>query len=195
VELSNGDRLACEALVVAAGAWSGDLRGLPPDAKPPVRPVKGQILTLRGDDGRAPLADRIVRTPRCYVVPRPGGDVIVGATMEERGFDTRVTAEGVFRLLEAARDVLPDVDELELVAARAGLRPATPDNAPAIGSSGIDNLIWATGHGRNGVLLAPITADAVVARLRGESAPEAVEPFSPERFAGRARKAPLAPAA
>ena len=180
--LGNGQRLEAEQVVGAAGTWSGSLGGLPSEAVPPVRPVKGQILTLRAGAGRAPLADRLVRTPRCYVVTRLDGRVVVGATTEERGFDVRVTAEGVFRLLEAAREVLPDVDEFDFVAARAGLRPGTPDNAPIVGRTEIDGLLWATGHGRNGVLLAPITAEAIAACLRGEDGPEAVLPFSPDRF-------------
>jgi glycine oxidase len=154
-------------VVVAQGCWSGA----------PVRPVKGQILRLRG----GPLSERLVRTPRCYVVSRPDGEVVVGATVEERGFDTTVTADGVFGLLEAAREVLPDVGELEFVEAAARLRPGTPDNAPLIGER--DGVIWATGHHRNGVLLAPITAQAVAAMAAGEAPPEAVEPFGPGRFA------------
>jgi glycine oxidase len=153
-------------VVLAAGCWSGA----------PVRPVKGQILRLRG----GPLSERLVRTPRSYVVSRPNGEVVVGATVEERGFDTTVTADGVFGLLEAAREVLPDVGELEFVEAAARLRPGTPDNAPLIGER--DGVIWATGHHRNGVLLAPITAHAVAAMVVGEAPPEAVEPFGAERF-------------
>ncbi len=160
--------------VVAAGCWSGALAG---DQGPPVRPVKGQILRLRGER----LADRLIRTPRCYVVNRAGGEVVVGATVEERGFDTSVTADGVFRLLEAAREVLPDIAELEFVEAVARLRPSTPDNAPVIGEHG--GVIWATGHHRNGVLLAPITADAVADILCEQPPPVAVEAFTPARFA------------
>lgn len=181
--LGNGQYVEVEQMVGAAGTWSGLLEGLPSEVVPPVRPVKGQILTLRATEGRAPLAGRLVRTPRCYLVTRRDGRVVVGATTEERGFDVRVTAEGVFRLLEAAREVLPDVDELDFVAARAGLRPVTPDNAPVVGRTEIDGLLWATGHGRNGVLLAPITAEAIAACLSGEDAPEAVLPFSLDRFA------------
>jgi glycine oxidase len=164
-------RVEAQRVVVAAGCWSGAF-----DGAPPVRPVKGQILRLRGEA----LAQRMVRTPRCYVVSRPNGEVVVGATVEERGFDTSVTAGGVHRLLEAAWEVLPEVEELELVEAAARLRPGTPDNAPAIGECG--GVIWATGHHRNGVLLAPITAVAVTALLTGGDAPAAVEPFSPARF-------------
>ncbi len=181
--LGNEQSVEVEQMVGAAGTWSGLLEGLPSEVVPPVRPVKGQILTLRATEGRAPLAGRLVRTPRCYLVTRRDGRVVVGATTEERGFDVRVTAEGVFRLLEAAREVLPDVDELDFVAARAGLRPVTPDNAPVVGRTEIDGLLWATGHGRNGVLLAPITAEAIAACLSGEDAPEAVLPFSLDRFA------------
>ena len=166
VEVSDPAELDAEHVVLAAGCWSGA----------PVRPVKGQILRLRGE----PLAGRLVRTPRCYVVSRPDGEVVVGATVEERGFDTTVTADGVFRLLEAAREVLPDVGELELVEAAARLRPGTPDNAPLIGEH--DGLVWATGHHRNGVLLAPITAQAVAAIVTGDDAPAAVEPFAAGRF-------------
>jgi glycine oxidase len=170
------------SVVVAAGAWSGSL-GLP-DA-PPVRPVKGQILRLRGS---APAAG-IVRTPRCYVVPRTNGEVVIGATVEEKGFDTRVTADGVYRLLEAAWEVLPDVGELELVEARAGLRPGTPDNGPVVGRGSVDGLLWATGHYRSGILQAPITAEAIAALLCGEEPPPELAPFGPERFALAGRHA------
>jgi glycine oxidase len=129
--------------------------------------VKGQIVRLRG----APLAERIIRTPRCYVVSRPGGEIVVGATMEERGFDATVTAGGVHRLLEAAWEVLPDIEERELVEASAGLRPGTPDNRPVITAAGPEGLVWATGHHRNGVLLAPITAAIVTGMLVGSPAP------------------------
>jgi glycine oxidase len=167
VEVRDPSELEADHVVVAAGCWSGA----------PVRPVKGQILRLRGE----PVAERLVRTPRCYVVSRANGEVVVGATVEERGFDTSVTADGVFRLLEAAHEVLPDVAELEFVEAAARLRPGTPDNAPLIGER--DGLIWATGHHRNGVLLAPITAEAVAAIITGEAPPAAVEPFAADRFA------------
>ncbi len=181
---SDGEVVAAERVVVAAGAWSGALAGVPDDALPPVRPVKGQILRLRGP-AAAPVASRLVRTPRCYVVPRPDGEVVVGATVEERGFDTSVTGDGVYRLLEAAIEVLPDVGELEFVEAAARLRPGSPDNAPLIGHSGPEGLLWATGHHRNGVLLAPVTAAAVAALLADGDAPETVAPFTPGRFAER----------
>ncbi|MEA2399472.1 MAG: glycine oxidase [Thermoleophilaceae bacterium] len=179
--LTTGDgRVPARRVVMAAGAWSGSFG---PWA-PPVRPVKGQILRLRGP-ARPLLADRVVRTPRCYVVSRASGEIVIGATMEERGFDTTVTAGAVHRLLEAAWEVLPDIEERELREASAALRPGTPDNCPAIGAAGPDGLLWATGHHRNGVLLAPITADAVAAMLVERAVPAAIEPFSPARFEGQ----------
>jgi glycine oxidase len=169
-------------VVVCAGAWSGTL-GLPDS--PPVRPVKGQILRLHG----TPPAQGVVRTPRCYVVPRANGEVVLGATVEDRGFDTRVTADGVYRLLEAAWEVLPDVGELELVETRAGLRPGTPDNGPVVGRGSEDRVIWATGHYRSGILQAPVTADAVAALLCDEKPPAELAPFAPDRFALAGRPA------
>src|SRR5215218_1095884 len=165
-------------VVVAAGAWSGQLDG---DA-PPVRPVKGQILRLRRRPGQPPLSERLIRTPRCYVVDRIGGEVVIGATVEERGFDDAVTADGVYRLLEAAWEVLPDAGELEWVEAAARVRPGTRDNAPVIGRDSRDGVVWATGHYRNGILLAPVTADAVAAVVTGDEPPFAIAPFAPERF-------------
>ncbi len=110
----------------------------------------------------------VVRTPRCYLLSREDGRVVLGATVEERGFDTSTTADGVFRLLEAAREVLPDVGELEWTGVRAGLRPGTPDNLPVVGPGSVDGLVWATGHYRNGVLLAPLTGETVASILTGE---------------------------
>ena len=153
--------IGCDQVVVAAGPWSASLAPL--GDGPPVRPVKGQILELRTRGAMPDPFGRVLRTPRCYLVSRGDGRVVVGATVEEQGFDTTVTADGVFRLLEAAWEVLPEVGELELVGARAGLRPGTPDNAPIVGPDAeLEGLIWATGHWRNGVLLAPLTAGRVL---------------------------------
>ena len=152
-----------DTVVVAAGAWSS---ALAPDTLP-VRPVKGQIVTLRAPDP-ALAPTHIVRTPRCYMLSRDDGRVVLGATVEERGFDLSTTADGVFRLLEAAREVLPDVGELEWIGVRAGLRPGTPDNLPVVTPSAVAGLVWATGHYRNGVLLAPLTGETVAGILTGE---------------------------
>jgi glycine oxidase len=171
----------CGAVVVAAGAWSSALaRG---GDGPPVRPVKGQILELRVRAAMDEPITRIVRTPRCYMLARGDGRMVLGATVEEQGFDTAVTADGVYRLLEAAWEVLPDVGELELVEARVGLRPGTPDNGALVGRGQPDGLIWATGHWRNGVLLAPLTGEAVAELLAGGELPHELSPWSPERYA------------
>ncbi len=159
--VAGGEEVRAGTVVLAAGAWSGGLGG------GPVRPVKGQLLELAVRPGRPGPIERVVRTPRCYLVPRDGGRVILGATVEEQGFDTTVTAEAVFGLLESAREVLPDVGELELVSARAGLRPGTPDNLPLVGRASEEGLVLATGHHRNGVLHAPLAAELVVGELTG----------------------------
>jgi glycine oxidase len=172
--------IGCEQVVVAAGPWSASLAPL--GNGPPVRPVKGQILELRTRGAMESPFEHVLRTPRCYLVSRGDGRVVLGATVEEQGFDTAVTADGVFRLLEAAWEVLPEVGELEVVAARAGLRPGTPDNAPVVGPGELEGLIWATGHWRNGVLLAPLTADAVAGLLAGEPLPEELPALRPARF-------------
>jgi len=189
VRTGSGATVESEHVLLAAGCWSAQLARVPPEALPPVRPVKGQILSLHSRGGE-PLIRRMVHTPRCYMVARPDGRVVIGATVEERGFDTAVTADGVYRLLEAAWEVLPDIGELEFVGAQTGLRPGTPDNAPVIGAAGPDGLLVATGHYRNGVLLAPITAEAIAALAAGDEPPAQVAPFSPARFgavAGGAR--------
>lgn len=178
VRLADG-AVACEQVVVAAGAWSG---APALGDGPPVRPVKGQILELRVRPGLPEPCERVIRSPRCYVVARGDGRVVLGATVEEQGFDTTVTADGVYRLLEAAWEVLPELAELELVAARAGLRPGTPDNAPVVGRGSLDGLVWATGHWRNGVLLAPLTGDAVGGLLAGDALPDELAGLTPERF-------------
>ena len=171
--------------VLATGWWSGRASWLPEEVRPPVRPVKGQILTLRGSPAE-PLCAGIVATEWVYVVPRADGRVVVGATVEERGADLTVTAGGVHELLREAYRVLPDVAELELAGAVAGLRPTTPDNAPVIGPGALDGLVLATGHFRNGILLAPATADAVAAILAGERPPASAEALGVERFEGAA---------
>ena len=166
VRTREGAARRARAVVLAAGSWSA-AEWLPAEARPPIRPVKGQILTLAGSPAH-PVCGRIVGGERCYSVPRPDGRLIVGATVEELGFDTRVTAGGVHELLREAYRTLPEIAELELVEAIAGLRPATPDNVPLIGPGAIEGLILATGHFRNGILLAPLTAERIVSILTGD---------------------------
>ena len=164
--------------MAAAGAWSGAIEGLP---RIPLRPVKGQILRLRDPAGPG-LVERIVRFEGGYLVPRGDGRYVLGATMEERGFDTTVTAGGLYELLRDAGEIVPGVHELVIEEMSAGLRPATPDNAPVLGpSEELAGLHWAAGHHRNGILLAPVTADIVAGGLDGDTA--AIEPaFAAARF-------------
>ena len=189
VRADAGEELGAGAVVLAAGAWSGAASWLPEAARPPVRPVKGQILELRAPDGQAPC-QRIVASERIYLVPRPDGRLIAGATTEERGFDSAVTAGGVHELLREAYRLVPEIAEMELVESMAGLRPGTPDNLPLIGPGALDGLVLACGHYRNGILLAPLTGDAVAELLDRGELPESVAAANPERLtlgAGAAR--------
>jgi glycine oxidase len=174
VRTDSGGELRAEAVVLATGAWSGEAGWLPPEARPPVRPVKGQVLELRARDGTAPCC-HILASERVYLVPRADGRLIVGATVEEQGFDTAVTGGGVHELLREAYRLLPEVSEMELLDAAAGLRPGTPDNLPLVGPGALDGLILACGHYRNGILLAPLAADAV-ADLLGDRETAGVAP-------------------
>ena len=185
--LAGGQRLAARQVVVAAGVWSGGLEGVPPGARIPLRPVKGQIMRLHDPSGPG-LLTRVIRMGSSYVVPRGDGRYVIGATSEERGFDTTVTAGAAFELLRDASELVPGVSELLLDEFSAGLRPATPDNLPVIGPSSIAGLHWATGHRRGGILLAPITAELIVRSLIGEDPGPLAPAFAPARFApGSAR--------
>jgi glycine oxidase len=184
VLLADGRRLDARAVVVATGCWTPNLGGLPPDVLPPVRPVKGHVLRLRAP-GRRPFLDRnlrgLVHGNSIYLVPRADGTVVIGATVEERGYDTSIQAGAVYELLRDARSVLPGIAELELVESFAGLRPGSPDNGPFVGWTRLKGLAVATGHYRNGILLAPVTSDAICELLTGGDLPEEVEPFRADR--------------
>jgi glycine oxidase len=176
---TDGETITAEQVVLATGAHQIDL---PEDARVPVRPVKGQTLRLR--DPRGPgLVERTIRGLDAYLVPRADGGYVLGATMEERGYDTTPTAGGVYELVRDMSELVPGVFELEIEELRAGLRPATPDNLPAIGPGAHDGLIWATGHYRNGIVLAPITADLITTVLTGGELPDWATPADPRRFA------------
>jgi glycine oxidase len=189
VRLVDGGRVAAERVVVAAGPWSDRLAGLPDHARVPVRPVKGQILRLHDPAGSG-LVSRVIRMASGYIVPRGDGRYVLGATMEERGFDTTVTGGAVFELLRDAIELLPGFSELVLDESSAGLRPCTPDNAPVIGTGALPGLLWATGHHRHGVLLAPVTADAITAAVLGQRPPVPMDAFAPERFGSAAVRPP-----
>jgi len=174
-----------DVIVLAAGAWSSAISGLPRQAMPPVRPVKGQMLALRMDPG-APLLRHVLWSPKAYLVPREDGRLIIGATSEERGFDPSLTAGGVFALLEGAWRALPGIEELAIDEMWVGFRPGSRDDAPMLGPSPVEGLVLATGHHRNGILLTPVTADAVSRFiLRGE-VDEVIRPFAIDRFAATA---------
>jgi glycine oxidase len=181
VRLGDGERVPAEQVVIAAGAWSGAVGGLPETARIPIRPVKGQILRLHDPAGPG-LLTRVLRMPRCYLVPRGDGRYVLGATMEERGFDTTVTAGAVFELLRDAIELVPGASELVVDELEAGLRPGTPDNAPAIGPGALPGLHWATGHYRHGILLTPVTAEIMACVLSGQEPPELASEFTPSRF-------------
>jgi glycine oxidase len=192
VALDDGSVLDAGEVVLAAGAWATQLDGLPPGAVPGIRPVKGQTLQLREPPGVPAVAGHVVRgTVRgapVYLLPRDGS-IVVGASSEEVGFDLRPRAGAVYELLRDAQALLPAIGELELVEVSTGLRPATEDNAPVLGPTDVDGLVLAVGHYRNGVLLAPVTADLVAALLAGqleEKDAELLAAFGAQRFAATA---------
>jgi glycine oxidase len=169
-------------VVLAAGAWSREIGGIPPSHIPPVRPIKGQMLALRMDP-ELPLLRHVIWLPRGgYLVPRLDGRLVVGGTVEERGFDDKMTAGGLLALIESAWRAVPSIEELPVAETWVGFRPGSRDDAPILGPCGIDRLVMATGHHRNGILLAPITADLISAYVLNGRLPESVRPFTPERF-------------
>jgi glycine oxidase len=185
VRLARGEVQGAGTVVVAAGADSGGLGGVPDGVLPPVRPVKGHVVRLRGP-ADAPLLEHTVRGlvhgRPCYLVPRRDGSLVVGATTEERGFDRTVQAGAVHSLLDDARTLVPGVDELELVECLAGLRPGSPDNRPWVGATAVPGLAVATGHYRNGILLTPLTAHAVATFLECGAVPPPLDGFPPGRL-------------
>jgi glycine oxidase len=189
VALAEGGEIGADRIVIAAGSWSGAVHGLPARLRSAVRPVKGQLLRLRHPDNMPPVLTHTIRaTVRgadVYLVPRADGEVIVGATQEERGPDLTVTAGAVHDLLRDAMSVLPVTSELILAETCAGLRPGTPDNGPIVGEAGPAGVLLATGHYRNGILMSAATADAAVACLTGRAPAPEWEPFGPGRFLTR----------
>jgi glycine oxidase len=172
VELADGTRIGCDRVVLAAGAWAS--RRLAKLLA--VTPVKGQTIRLRGPSP----ATRIIRSEHVYVVPRANGETVLGATIEDAGYDETPTDEATRALMAQAVRAVPAVAGLEVVEATAGLRPGTPDDGPLIGEW--EGLLVANGHYRNGILLAPVTADAIAAMLAGDEPPDEVLPFDPKRF-------------
>jgi glycine oxidase len=185
VRLDNGDHHFADVVVLAAGAWSRAISGLPDIARPPVRPVKGQMAALRMDPDE-PLLRHVVWTPSVYLVPRRDGRLVIGATVEERGFDTSLTAGGVMSLIEGAWRTLPGIEELPIDELWVGFRPGSRDDAPILGPSGIDGLVLATGHHRNGILLTPVTSDTISSHILIGEIPGIIRPFGLDRFTRKA---------
>jgi glycine oxidase len=185
VVLADGRKHAADTVVLAAGAWSrgiaSSIPDLPARSLPPVRPIKGQMLALRMDPA-APLINHVIWGPGIYLVPRRDGRLIAGATVEEKGFDTTITAGGLLTLLEAAWRAVPAIEELPIDEMWVGHRPGSRDDAPILGPGPLDGLIYATGHHRNGILLAPVTADAIARLVLDGTLDPAIRPFGIERF-------------
>jgi len=181
VALEDGTIAAADIVVLAAGAWSRGIAGLPPDRRPPVRPVKGQMLALQMDPAAA-LLTHVLWAPGAYLVPRRDGRLIVGGTVEEQGFDDKITAGGMLTLLEAAWRAVPAIEELPVAEIWVGHRPGSRDDAPILGPGPAEGLVYATGHHRNGILLAPVTADAIARLVLDDVVEPAIKPFGLERF-------------
>jgi glycine oxidase len=182
IMLADGTKVSADAVVLAAGAWSRSIGGLAPELRPPVRPIKGQMLSLRMDP-RAPLIEHVVWAPGVYLVPRRDGRMIVGGTVEEKAFDTTLTAGGLLTLLEAAWRTVPAIEDLAVDEMWVGHRPGSRDDAPILGPAPVERLVYATGHHRNGILLAPVTADAIAQLVLHGTLDPAIRPFGIERFA------------
>ena len=182
VTLADETMVSADVVVLAAGAWSRGIAGLPRELLPPVRPIKGQMLALHMDSA-SPLLNHVVWAPGVYLVPRRDGRLIVGGTVEEKAFDAALTAGGVLTLLEAAWRAVPSIEELPIEEMWVGHRPGSRDDAPILGRGPIDGLLYATGHYRNGILLAPVTADAMARLVLEGTVESAIRPFGFERFA------------
>jgi glycine oxidase len=184
VSLDDGTSLSAGTVVLAAGAWSAHVAGVPSEVRPPVRPVKGQTLRLRlpGEPRLSHVVRASVKGGPVYVVPRADGQLVVGASSEEAGFDVAPRAGAVYELLRDAQSVLPELGEAILDEVCTGLRPGTPDNAPIVGASGLPGLVHATGHYRNGILLTPVTADGIAELIATGTMLGALSPFDPTRF-------------
>jgi glycine oxidase len=182
--LTDQIRDPADVVVLAAGAWSREILGIPAAHLPPVRPIKGQMLALRMDPS-APLLRHVIWLPRGYLVPRDDGRLLVGATVEERGFEDALTAGGLLALIEGAWRAVPAIEELPIDETWVGFRPGSRDDAPMLGPSGIDGLVVATGHHRNGILLTPLTIETVSAYILTGRLPDTVKPFTPQRFGQR----------
>ena len=175
------DFIETDLIILSAGCWSSQVDGLPDWVRPPVRPVKGQMIALRME--APPILQHVIYAPDAYLAPKGDGRLLIGATCEEQGFDTKITAGGMFELLRGAWEVLPSIYELPIDETWAGLRPGSRDNAPILGRTQIKNLIMATGHYRQGILLTPVTCREISALIMTGQTSNLIAPFMLERFA------------
>lgn len=185
--ITGQEQIRARFTVIAAGCYSAQLAGV--EAFAPVRPVRGQMVAFRSRHVRI---ERSLRSERGYLVPRDDGRILAGSTVEDAGFDKNVTAEGIAGLLRMAVELVPRLADAAIVETWAGLRPGTPDQLPILGPTETDGLLIATGHYRNGILLAPVTARLITSWVLGEKITEDVERFSPARFAPHRRAAKIA---
>jgi glycine oxidase len=176
-----GETIAAQNVVLAAGAWSGTIKGLPAHAIPPVYPLKGQMLALQMDP-QQPILRHVLWTPRVYLVPRNDGRLVVGATMEDRGFENIARAGAVLHLLREVFEILPGMEELPLIESWTGLRPTSRDDAPILGESGVNGLTYATGQHRHGILLTPLIAEVITDYIEGKGLSTLAQPFTMQRF-------------
>jgi glycine oxidase len=177
VQLDSGETIACKNVVLSGGAWSAQLAGLPRAL--PVAPVKGQMVALR----TSVMLRRMLQSADCYMIPRSGDRVLVGATVERVGFDARITVNGIESMLSAARELVPKLAEAELLETWTGFRPGTPDDLPILGPEPmLPGLVYATGHYRNGILLAPITAQLIAELITSATPIIPLDAFSVQRF-------------
>ncbi|NDE89665.1 MAG: glycine oxidase ThiO [Alphaproteobacteria bacterium] len=177
----NGESIAVDDVLLAAGAWSGAINGLLQNVLPPVFPIKGQLLALQMDM-RLPLLKHVMWTPQVYLVPRGDGRLIVGATVEDKGFDSTLTAGGILHLLRETWEALPGIEELPLIESWAGFRPTSRDDAPILGPSSIKNLSFATGQHRHGILMTPLLAATICEYISEGTLPQIAAPFTVARF-------------
>ena len=182
----DGARVEAEAVVLCAGAWAAEIDGVPAAARAPIRPIKGQMLSLQMDP-KEPLLRHVLWAPKVYLVPRLDGQLLIGATVEEKGFEDAMTAGGVFALLEAARRALPGIEELGIAEMWVGHRPGSRDDAPVLGATSVDGLYLANGHHRNGILMTPLTGQAVAAEILTGRRHGSLAAFRVERFHAKGR--------
>lgn len=183
VIVNNATKILSPNVVIAAGAWSANIKGLNPQL--PIYPIKGQTIRIRlpkSASSYKTIIRGLVKGHHIYMVPRKDGEVILGATVEDKGFDTTITIEGLYELLRNITSLLPNISEAKVEETLAGLRPGSPNNAPFLGSFAIKGLFVATGHYRNGILLTPVTSDALSDCIVNQVDPSYIEHFSPNQL-------------